>query len=365
MQDVPPGTLNIYAANAQPKTALVQSETFGAQILGIEVTPNSTNDIGTKELKKTGFIKGVVNFFNNPNDLELIGSDVFVPGTGFISKTDKSGNFLLFGIPEGTYQLRFQHTGFSPFDSAEIFVVSEATTDLGEILLSIAKGPEGSINVTNAKIIDISGTQTKVSESRKVNASIAYDSDAALMKVSDEPAFLNKEWKAVSKTAEWSFNSDGQKSLYVKFSDLNGLESSPYSVDFIVDTEKPEMISVSILNGWIRSASRNVYTDVSGSDSGTGIASIMFSTLSAEFPNANWVAYNQSHRFNIDLGSGINKTVFVKTKDHVGRVSNVVKDEIEVGSETIIAGGIYSKAVVLDVVRQPFKIFANTTSCYN
>src|SRR5690606_1141144 len=133
-----------------------------------------------------------------------------------------------------------------PLDVADVVVLEGGTVDLGDLTLSLSNGPEGGIAVTADLSPTIDGATRKVMTSRTVTATLAYDGDAALMKISDEPSFLNKAWKPVASTAQWTFTSDGAKSLYVTYSDLNGLESSPYSVDFIVDTEAPTLAGITI-----------------------------------------------------------------------------------------------------------------------
>ena len=176
------------------------------------------------------------------------------------------------------------------------------------------------------------------------------------MKVSDEPAFLDKEWETVSTSKAWSFSSDGSKSLYVKFADLNGLESSPYSVTFTIDTELPQVQNVEILNDWISTSSKEVYVDILSDDTGTGIQSVSFSTVSSEFSNGEvWVNYSASGRYNVNLGDGSgNKVLHVRVRDFAGRVSLSSSDSISVGSETLVKPGSYSQNIIFAEQPQVF-----------
>ena len=90
-------------------------------------------------------------------------------------------------------------------------VVSGETADLGKILLSLSKGPEGKIVINDTVDATVASVAAKISLARAVVASLSYDSDAVLMKISDEPSFLNKSWGNVAKTANWTFGSDGRK----------------------------------------------------------------------------------------------------------------------------------------------------------
>jgi hypothetical protein len=198
IENVLPGTIAIYVgSNDGDAAALLEGQAIGPTAYGLKLSDvvvkgGQDTDLGQQVLKKTGGFTGKVVFYSNPNKLDLTGSEVFVPGTGFIVKTDKTGAFTMSGLPPGKYDLRAQHTGFAVLDLKGVEVSEGATTSLGDLVLSISTGPEGEISLVDAPSIKI-GTESipVVTDSKRlVKFLLSYDNDAALIKVSDEPSFI-------------------------------------------------------------------------------------------------------------------------------------------------------------------------------
>ena len=62
----------------------------------------------------------------------------FITGVDTVATTyaDEAGNFLLKGVPEGTYTVSFDpKDGFDPFQKTSVSVVTGAVTDLGVVAL--------------------------------------------------------------------------------------------------------------------------------------------------------------------------------------------------------------------------------------
>lgn len=356
VSNVLPGTLTLYVTS-DPGAALVAGPSaYGLKFESVVVESGKTTDLGAQRLKQTGSLIGKVHFYNNPNNLDLTGSEVFIPGTSFIAKTDGEGGFSLAGLPVGKYDLRIQHTGFAVLNLADVEVAEGAATDLGTLALSLSNGPEGSISVTPTLTATISGIAgNKISTSRTVNVSLKYDSDAALMKISDEPSFLNKAWEPVASTKSIGFTSDGPKSVYIMYSDLNGLESSPYKDDVFVDTIAPTATSFTLLHNWVMTARTTVYGDFVANDAGTGIAEYMLSNVSGDFNSGEtWQPLTSSRvDWTLIAGDGA-KTVYARVRDHAGRISNVVSDNITKGAYTKITNTTYSSPLVLKEAQSPF-----------
>ncbi|HYX34730.1 MAG TPA: carboxypeptidase-like regulatory domain-containing protein [Oligoflexus sp.] len=357
IESAPAGTLNVLVTSASG-TGLAAAE-YGVKIDEIKVKPLETTDLGEQKLKKTGRLTGLITFFDNPNNLELAGSDVYVPGTDFIAKTDSQGSFLLEGLPEGTYTLKMQHTGFATTTLEVITVTSNQLTDLGSVPLSLALGPEGGISLQHDLTTAIGGKDRKIRTSRTVEVSLNYDGDAALMKVSADPTFLNTTWKPVEKKISWTFDSDGEKNLYVTFADLNGLESSPFSDTVIVDTEVPLISEVKIMEGWAQTATSAVYLDVTGTDTGAGIQQIMLSN-DANFTGASWQSFSSRTSWAVSSGNG-SKTVYAKIKDYAGYESTVSSDAINKGAYTLIHNTTYASKVTLYKEQSPYLITDDIT----
>ena len=365
--NVGPGTVSLLVTSSTATGALNLSgdpgAKYGLKLDDIVISSGNNTDIGTNTLKETGSLSGQILFFENPNNLDLTGIEVFIPGTSYIAKTDNEGKFTLTGIPEGTYDLRAQRDGFSVLDIVSIEILEAKTTEMDVKYLSLSTGPEGGIAIKADHTATKDGQTIKIAKSRLVNIQLSFDSDSALMKISDEPSFLNAKWVAVNKAATWEFSSDGPKSLYVQYSDLNGLESSPFSEEFYVDTQVPTLTSATLVNGWDQVGSLNVFLDLVSSDSGTGIESIIFSNSSADFNSGEaWQSYTGS-RMNWALASGADsdRTVYVKVRDFAGNESSVVSDVITKGSTTIIKNMTYDFDLTFYKAQSPYSL-ATTVS---
>lgn len=358
-----PGEIALYVTSNDGATLSGPSASqFGLKIPGVVVEAGKANDLGTQTLKRTGSIAGKVTFYSNPNGLDLTGSDVFVPGTGFIAKTDATGAFVLSGLPPGSYRLRAQHTGFAVLDRDGVTIDEAATTSLGDLVLSLSTGPEGRIEIVANQTPSIAGTVTKVATSRTVALKLTYDQDAALMKISDEPSFIQKEWTTVATTANWTFASDGRKRIYVMYSDLNGLESSPFYDDIVVDTVAPTLTSLEMMHGFAQSAVSHVPITVNASDTGTGVASVAFDGDVTAGTKAAAQAFG-SGALSIDLTAGNGpRHVTATVTDYVGNVSTVAFDDINVldsgqsGGGTLVTFKTYSDLMTFKKAEGPFVI---------
>lgn len=364
-----PGTVSIIVLSGDGSAGLVAggASKYGLLIPDIVVPGGKTTDLGNKVLKETGTITGSAAFYSNPNDLDLLGTEVFIPGTPFLIKTGSDGAFTLAGVPEGTYTIVVQHTGFAVLKIESVNVVEGKTTNLGTAALSLSNGPEGAIAVTADLTRDLIGSAMKIATNRVVTMALSYDKDAALMKVSNEPAFLNKEWEPVTATKNWTFTTDGRKTLYVMYSDLNGLESSPFSDDIYVDTELPIVSSIEVLNGWEQSAKPTVFLDNVAGDSGSGIESIILSN-DAGFATKSILNY-ATHIETWAIDSLISptagpKTVYIKVKDYAGNESVVVSDAINLdpAGSTLIYPKTYFNPIKLRIAQQPYLVAAGGAS---
>jgi len=355
-----PGVLNILIMSDEGGASLNTAPSqYGLKLDRVIVKSGEVNDLGSKPLLKTGSIKGSVGFYQGDSDLDVSGSDVYIPGTSFTLKTGESGDFEIKGLPPGTYPIYAQHSGYAILKLTEVEVLEGVPTDLGALQLSLSEGPEGGVSITPTLTKSISGKTSKIVKNRVVPLNLAYDSNAALMKISDEPSFLNKEWKPVAKTSSWTFEADGKFNLYVMYSDLNGLESSPYSDSVYVDTEAPAINSARIVYNWSQTAGRYNFADLVTSDSGSGIEEILISVNDAAFSGATWVAY--ADRMEVDVGSTPEtKTVYFRARDFAGNESGVISDGIVKGAFTMIPA-LVNHDIKLFKKQSPFKIVGETT----
>lgn len=372
-----PGTLTIYAEGTTGTSLKLANDDSirAAQFRDIIVAANQNTALPTDTvLTKPGSISGTVALLNNPQNVELVGISVYVPGTSYDATTDENGLFTLSNIPAGLYSIRFDKEGLTSSEIADVTVQSGADTALTTVYMSLSTGPSGQItSINNTTDITIGSAAKKVLQSHDVTVNILYDSRAVLMKVAHESAFLNVDWIPVASSYTFTasnnasaysdFSTDGIKNVYVKFADQNGLESSVYYQEIIIDTDNPSVSSVILLNGWeqVATTASGIHMTISAADSGTGLDKMMVCNNNS-WTGCSWVDYSTSYvSSSIITGAGTN-TVYVQTKDFLGNISSdFATDTIVGGTETIIPSGTYSDDVTLYVEESPFKFVGAIT----
>ncbi|MEZ4741804.1 MAG: carboxypeptidase-like regulatory domain-containing protein [Bdellovibrionota bacterium] len=352
-----PGTLSIVATSNAGGAALAASEVseYGIKLDDLVVKPGELTEILEAKFKKTGNFSGKVSFRDNPNNLSIAGAEIYVPGTSFIAKAAEDGSFAINGLPEGSYNIYIDKDGFAR-TALSVFIEEGKTTDIGSIDLSLSNGPEGGIQLVGGVEFNPTGSLTEyLLKIRTANVKLTYDNESSLMKISDEPTFLNKKWEPVKDTYSWEFTSDGKKSIYVKYSDLNGLESSPYKIDFCIDTEDPALYSISILNGWAQTAAIKNFIDIDAYDSGCGIEKVQISNNSASLSGSSYVKFGNRIDWNLPSSDG-SQTVYLKLIDYAGNFSEIKSDEInlDTSGKTIIYAKTYDEKLTLYKDQSPY-----------
>ena len=178
--------------------------------------------------------------------------------------------------------------------------------------------PTGSINV-NSGVADVS-TQVVTLNLSGTDAS----SGISTMSFSSD----NANWTApVAYTTSKTFTlpvGDGTKTVYVKYYDKAGNVSLAYSKSILLDMTQPTG-SITINSGATYATSTAVTLNLSGADSGSGIATMSFSTNNTTWTAAE--AYAASKAFTLPTGDG-NKTVYVRYYDKAGNVSQTFSNAI-------------------------------------
>jgi PKD repeat protein len=77
-------------------------------------------------LKKSGRVSGSVKLFSNDHG----GVFCYVAGTSLIAISDKIGNYVIYGIPEGTYSVTFMKDGYLSDKIDSVIIVAEKQTNL-------------------------------------------------------------------------------------------------------------------------------------------------------------------------------------------------------------------------------------------
>jgi len=200
----------------------------------VQATEGQDNAVSTIYINTVGSISGRA-YLQNATNNDNTGIMVYIPGTSFSAMTAADGSFTISGVPSGTYDfLRAEKDGYRHSLLSNINVKSNASTTVADQLLFLSTGATGQIMIANGAVY---------STSRTVKLNVASSSDAVLMMLSDNAFFSNSSWQTIQSTTTYTFTSDGEKTLWVKFADANGLESAAYSSSTIYVDSNP-MVSL-------------------------------------------------------------------------------------------------------------------------
>ena len=89
-------------------------------------------NIGTLVLQSVGQVSGQVTL---SNESVHNGTDIYIPGTSYQAVSDVSGNYLITGIPEGTYTLYFGHAGYYDQSATTINVTANQEFVVDQVIL--------------------------------------------------------------------------------------------------------------------------------------------------------------------------------------------------------------------------------------
>ncbi len=198
--------------------------------------------------------------------------------------------------------------------------------------------PSGTIRVNNgAPYINQNAVTLNVA---------AADTGSGLDKMSfssDNGNWTTAEAYATAKS--WAFSSgDGNKTVHVKFQDKAGQWSLPVSATVLLDSVKPTG-SLNINSGAVFTNSATVTLNLLGTDSGSGIGTMSFSTDVVNWTPAEAYAVSRAFTFSPEDGG---KGVFVKYFDRAGNASIV-----------------YSKSIFLDTIPPVIQLNEATPSLIN
>ncbi len=122
------GTYTIYAEyNNKQLVALIRNvQDTGASDVFHEI------NVGSTVMLPPGFIAGTVLV----DEASQTGTLCYVPGSSLIAVTDDNGNFVMSGIPPGSYAVYFSHADYLIGKALQVNVVSNDTSRVGTITLS-------------------------------------------------------------------------------------------------------------------------------------------------------------------------------------------------------------------------------------
>ena len=161
--------------------------------------------------------------------------DVYIPGTTYLAKTASDGSFTIDAVPPGTENLYVDHEGYVRGRMEGLAIQSGQKKDIGTMTLVQDTGASG--------FIQIDGGASSVT-SLTVSLTLGASDSSILMMISENQTFLGGSWAPLQTSASYTFSTAGAKTLYVKFSDANGLERAPYSASVVVLTAHLSQVSL-------------------------------------------------------------------------------------------------------------------------
>jgi hypothetical protein len=199
----------------------------------IQVDPSMAGeqglDLGTVEILPAGSIRGRVTLAGKTDHT---GIQVYLPGTSYLATTAADGQFVMSSVPPGAYPfLRAEKDGYRFAIVAEIAVPSAAAITLEPIELGLDTGAEGTVGFSGV----VQDGQGAYSTEATVVLDLNATDGAVLVMVSENEDFKGATWQPIETQLSYTFDGDGTHTVYVKFADANGLESSPVSATITID----------------------------------------------------------------------------------------------------------------------------------
>ncbi|MFW7380283.1 MAG: Kelch repeat-containing protein [Oligoflexus sp.] len=296
------GLLNIFQ-NAQNKGLRLGQQDF---LSGVR------KDKGELELPASGSITGVVKLANQSDHA---GIQVYIPGTSYSAITDSNGSYSISSVPVGVNNLNFESAGYHRGQIEALTVDSGAVTTAPNIELILSTGAEGFIIIAGG---------AEAYDSRTVPITVGATADAVLMKISESDTFNNTPWTPIVSTTSYTFDTEGDKTLYVKFADANGLESSPFDDSINVDLFQRSDIKLLVTEKSFANYEIDINIPKNGSK--------MILSLYDDFRSTDWEDVRTPITLSLaeDYNLCGNKTLYIKFKDNDGVISESFSSAINV-----------------------------------
>lgn len=283
--------------------------------MAVTARHGATTDIGVGRITPTGRLNGLATLEGQTDHTGIV---AYIPGTSMQSRTNALGAFLIGNVPVGTYELRLERPGYVPAKLTGISVRSGEATVVENLFLNVSTGATGTITIEGG---------SPYSNSRAVTASITASENATLMQISADPIFVGAPWSPMASTRTWTFNSDGEKRLYVKFADADGLESAPVSATITIDTTPPSG-SFLINNGASVTTTGQISLSFDITDVTTSVTEMILSN-EPDFVGAEWMTFPGSGSITWSLSPGDGaRTVYARFRDLMGNETEPLSSSI-------------------------------------
>lgn len=164
----------------------IQADDVKAMRLEMTKTSRSV----TLRLNYTGTIRGKVKA-SKDGVTDFLGTDVFIPGTGYLAKTDQDGNFEIANVPTGVFRLVAMHPDLGRAAIAQVDVLPKTTTTTSTMVLDASFPVLSSVTPSNGapgQLVTLTGLYFGVSSGKSpqvlingVTAEVVEASDTRLV----------------------------------------------------------------------------------------------------------------------------------------------------------------------------------------
>ncbi len=199
---------------------------YGAKMDQISVSNGQISTAANLTLNTTGRIDGI---FHLEGQSSYSGIRVYLAGTSLDFTTGSGGMFSLTGVPAGNYELLIaEKDGYKSAIFSHITVTSDGITEMGTKTLLLDTGSKGRFVINSG---------SNYTTNQTVTLNIGMDSNAILMRVSDNAAFVGSAFGGIQTETNYTFTSDGYKTLYMQFMTANGIPSATYTNSIMVNVD--------------------------------------------------------------------------------------------------------------------------------
>lgn len=281
-----------------------------------------------------------LNIYNSSNVIKKTGLSLNDQGSGTYTVTwngKDDGNSVL---SDGTYRIKVsdESTGDQANESDTTQTVVIDTTAPTGLNVVIENG-DTYINTTSVNLTTISATDDSDKKMRFKNAGGSYT-----------------DWEDFESTRAWTLAStDGSRTVYFQAKDVAGNIATAVSDSITLDTTKPSTVNITITGkGDTPSTYSNdasVTLSINAEDATSGVEYMMIAN-EVTFSGRSWEEYDTSKEWTLTSANGV-KTVYIKAKDRVGKVSDIYSDNITLDT---------TSPTSLDVSINSDQTYTNSTS---
>jgi hypothetical protein len=173
-------------------------------------------------------------------------------------------------------------------------------------LTSVLAAPSGSFSINNGNVF---------TNSNKITLTIQA-TGAKTMMISESAGFSGAVWEGYKTTRLLTLSPvDGMNTVYIKFKDGAGNESSVYSKSVYLDSAPPSNVNIVLNNGDNTANDSHVSVTLTAMDA---TPMQMMLSESPTFTGAVWQSFSTAAPFALSAGDG-QKSLFAKFKDSAGR----------------------------------------------